>query len=90
MTTEQEQILLKVVHRTHLVVKSLIQGGTMKYVETWLSTDSSKPDTWVDRRCRDVHHQPPMHLYIPPGEKHVHICPSCGKRTVMMGSNITY
>lgn len=28
--------------------------------------------------CHDPSHNPPSHLYIPPGTNHTHTCPSCG------------
>lgn len=32
----------------------------------------------TDDPCLDPEHNPPTHLYIPPGKTHVHICPTCG------------
>jgi hypothetical protein len=41
-------------------------------------------------RCRDPEHEPPMHLYIPPGKQYRHICPGCGKTVVLRGSQIEF
>ncbi len=46
-------------------------------------------DSYENKRpCLNPEHNPPMHLYIPAFEKHIHKCPGCGKTTVMRGSNI--
>lgn len=34
-----------------------------------------------DETCRHPEHNPPTHLYIPPGKGYRHVCPSCGKIT---------
>ena len=39
--------------------------------------------TYIPVPCRCPEHNPPMLLYIPPGETRTHICPSCGKKFVM-------
>lgn len=31
----------------------------------------------------DPSHNPPSHLYIPPGTNHTHTCPSCGAKFTM-------
>lgn len=33
--------------------------------------------------CIHPEHNPPMHICIPPGKKYVHICPGCGKKTII-------
>ena len=33
--------------------------------------------------CRHPSHTPPMHLYIPVGQQYRHICPGCGRETVL-------
>lgn len=56
----------------------------------------TKKDEWVDKKrpkitiCRHPEHDPPMHLYIPPGETRVHRCPACGFEIEMHGSEIVY
>lgn len=45
-------------------------------------------ENWIDRICTSPQHQPPSHLYIPPGKIHIHVCPSCGQETPMMGKRI--
>jgi hypothetical protein len=45
-------------------------------------------DIPVQERCLNPEHQPPMHLYIPAGKRYRHVCPGCGKVTVMQPLNI--
>jgi pyruvate/2-oxoacid:ferredoxin oxidoreductase beta subunit len=33
--------------------------------------------------CRHPEHLPPMHLVIPHGKLYRHICPGCGKTTII-------
>jgi hypothetical protein len=33
--------------------------------------------------CIDLNHNPPQHLYIPQGKGYKHVCPSCGKETIL-------
>ena len=40
--------------------------------------------------CTDVNHNPPSHLYIPPGKGYKHICPTCGKLTNLVPLQITF
>ena len=39
--------------------------------------------------CMHPSHNPPSHLYIPPGTNHTHICPACGF-TVTLGSPLMW
>ena len=34
------------------------------------------------KQCFHLGHNPPMHLFIPAGERWEHTCPACGKKTV--------
>jgi len=43
-----------------------------------------------DSPCSDYRHNPPMGLFIAPGETYVHICPACGVARSITGSNITF
>lgn len=36
--------------------------------------------------CRHHEHNPPMHLYIPPGKGYLHVCPGCGREITLMPS----
>lgn len=38
---------------------------------------------WNMMPCVSPSHNPPMHLFIPPGCSHTHVCPYCGQRTVL-------
>ena len=40
--------------------------------------------------CSDFRHNPPMGLYVAPGETYVHVCPACGFAKSITGSNITF
>lgn len=40
-----------------------------------------KKDTWQNEPCRDLSHNPPSMIVLPPGT-HTHICPSCGFETI--------
>lgn len=43
-----------------------------------------------NKQCMSPEHNPPTHLYIPPGESYTHVCPACGKETVLRSPNITF
>lgn len=47
---------------------------------------------WVPnlKPCMNPSHNPPGHLYLRPGQRYVHICPGCKKRTVMVGGGATF
>ncbi|MFA5234766.1 MAG: hypothetical protein WC390_10235 [Sulfurimonas sp.] len=38
-------------------------------------------------RCTHPQHNPPNMLWIPPGKQYRHICPGCGKETVLHGGS---
>lgn len=40
--------------------------------------------------CRDPEHNPPTHIYIPPDQQYVHICPSCRRQTIMRGPDVSW
>jgi hypothetical protein len=40
--------------------------------------------------CISPGHNPPTHLYIPPGQQYRHVCPCCGAETVMRPTQITW
>ena len=40
--------------------------------------------------CRDPSHGFPTHLWIPPGQTHVHKCPSCDQETQVTAPEIIY
>jgi hypothetical protein len=41
------------------------------------------PLKWLFDICTDPEHEPPSHLYIPPGYSYTHICPSCGRQVLL-------
>lgn len=51
------------------------KGGYFRPIKEW------------KKICRDPNHNPPMYLYIPPGQEYVHICPSCGAEIVIRGQS---
>lgn len=40
--------------------------------------------------CLDPNHKAPMHICIPAGYKLEHVCPSCGKETLIKSTEIIY
>lgn len=42
-----------------------------------------------DKSCKDKQHNPPSHICIPKGKGYRHVCPSCGKETVIIPQQIT-
>lgn len=42
-----------------------------------------------NKLCIHPEHNPPMHLCIPYGKQYRHVCPACGKETVMKSQQIT-
>lgn len=43
-----------------------------------------------DTRCKDKSHESPTHIYIPQGKGYIHVCPSCGKVTVLIPPQISF
>ena len=39
--------------------------------------------------CLDPAHEPPTHLYIPPGKGYRHVCRSCGNTRLLFSSAVT-
>jgi len=39
--------------------------------------------------CSHPEHNPPAHLYIPPGKGYIHICPSCQNEVKLIPPQIT-
>ena len=38
------------------------------------------------RICQAPGPEPPMHMYVPPGKGYRHVCPTCGKVTILVSS----
>lgn len=50
----------------------------------------SEQKPWqIKERCTHKEHNPPGYIYIPQGKRFIHVCPGCGRRTVMENP-ITY
>jgi hypothetical protein len=46
---------------------------------------------YKDKQCRHPGHQPPSMIVIPPGKRYRHVCPGCGKTTIIRSSpNISW
>jgi hypothetical protein len=52
-----------------------------------LNIEGSEKSSFFDlnkaETCLHLEHNPPMHLYIPPGKGYKHVCPNCGKVSVI-------
>jgi len=48
-----------------------------------------RPIPGLKKRCNHPEHKPPMFLHIPQGQEYVHVCPSCGKETVVRPQQYT-
>ena len=48
-----------------------------------------KKEQKEEKQCNDHEHDPPKYLHIPQGQGYRHICPSCGKPTVIIPSQVT-
>ena len=58
----------------------------MKEIDDKINKKSGFFDLHISDRCLNPGHNPPSHLYIPAGKGYRHICPSCGKETVLRNS----
>lgn len=54
----------------------------MESTNTWYPEKEQLP-------CINFEHNPPTHLYIPPGQTYRHVCPGCGQETVIRAPFIT-
>lgn len=43
-----------------------------------------------DETCKDPSHNPPTNIHIPQGKGYVHVCPSCGKRHVIIPPQVSF
>lgn len=43
-----------------------------------------------DTQCMDLEHTPPTHIFIPPGQGYGHVCPTCGKATLIIPTQIKF
>lgn len=46
-------------------------------------------DDWFTG-CKHPEHNPPMLLYVPPGQQFRHVCPGCGWEYVIRSPRIDY
>lgn len=55
-----------------------------------IQMNNSKEDknNWAIKACLDPAHNPPSHIYVPPGQTFKHECPRCGQRTEIHGKHI--
>ncbi len=58
------------------------------------SENQEKPGGFFDlpkiQICNHKSHNPPSHLYIPPGKGYTHICPGCGKRSILIPPQVSF
>jgi len=47
-------------------------------------------DKWLPKICRHRDHEYPKHLVIKPGEAYEHVCPGCGRVTILRGPDVTW
>jgi predicted RNA-binding Zn-ribbon protein involved in translation (DUF1610 family) len=40
--------------------------------------------------CKSNEHNPPTHIHIPQGKGFKHICPACGKETIIIPPQISF
>lgn len=40
--------------------------------------------------CNSSDHNPPTHLFIPEGKGYKHVCPTCGKTTIIKPQQIKF
>ena len=52
--------------------------------------DDNLPEDSRYAICNHPGHQPPQHLYVPPGKKYRHVCPGCGKVTYLRSLEVRY
>lgn len=43
-----------------------------------------------EKKCNNPSHNPPTHLHIPQGKGYRHICPSCGKETILIPPQVSF
>jgi len=43
-----------------------------------------------EKPCSHPSHNPPSHLFIPPGKGYRHVCPGCGKITNLVPIQISF
>jgi hypothetical protein len=41
------------------------------------------------KQCRSLEHNPPMYIYIPNGQGYKHVCPQCGKVSILIPPQVT-
>lgn len=39
--------------------------------------------------CRDLQHNPPSHMVIPPGQGYLHVCPSCQRQVKIFPQTVS-
>lgn len=41
------------------------------------------------KKCTSPEHEPPTHIHIPHGKGYKHICPVCGKETIIIPGEVS-
>lgn len=47
------------------------------------------PD-FQENRCMHPEHNPPMYICIPYGQRYRHVCPECGKTTLIRSNQVRF
>lgn len=60
-----------------------------------LLTGESKKSGFFDlpkakKECNHPSHEPPGNIYIPPGKGYRHVCPACGRKSILIPPQISY
>lgn len=62
-----------------------LEGTLLKYDDPFEPIEQEKIPCF-----HPEHSNYPTHLYIPPGQSYIHVCPGCGKETILHGNAIIY
>lgn len=64
-------------------------GDSASEDKTATKTKGGFFDLPIKQTCRHPSHNPPTHIHIPQGQGYKHICPQCGKETILIPPQIT-
>ncbi len=65
-----------------------LKGEVMRDKEKWTKKKSGFEDDPAPARCLHREHEPPSHMVIPQGKLYRHVCPGCGRETVLRAPQI--
>ena len=79
-------IPLRKINKNSLEFIDLVKENFMKILN---NKESGFFDLPVKEKCTHPGHNPPSHLYIPPGKGYRHVCPGCKKETILIPPQIS-